>query len=163
MKAIRTFYKGPTDTRGARMWATDDDGNRTHVPYNHALDDVGRHREAAVALCEKMKWTGLLAGGFLGRNMVWVWLDSPWKYLVAVKDYDVALPPRVTVESAGRALWASDGCPDGIGLDQKTADRAIAAADILLRSKLGLQAAHTGYVEVDIGQAGKLLIIHSER
>ena len=29
MKAIRTRYLGPTNTRGARILATDDDGHRT--------------------------------------------------------------------------------------------------------------------------------------
>jgi hypothetical protein len=66
MKAIVTKYRGPTDTRGARIIASDEDGNRVSIPYPHELSGEDVHRKAAVALCDKMRWTGadtLVCGG----------------------------------------------------------------------------------------------------
>lgn len=71
MKAILTKYHGPTNTRGSRISATDDDGNRVTVPYDHAARDP--HDEAALALCRKMGWTGTLAKGSTGKGAVYVW------------------------------------------------------------------------------------------
>lgn len=65
MKAIRTRYKGPTDCRGSRIIATDDDGNRVTVPYRHELSGAAAHAVAARALVEKMGWgpCTMIAGG----------------------------------------------------------------------------------------------------
>jgi hypothetical protein len=80
MKAIITKYIGPTSTQPSRIKAYDADGNRIIVSYEKLsenakhIDDV--HRNAAVALCEKMKWdpthlvTGWM-GGTLGYVHVW--------------------------------------------------------------------------------------------
>lgn len=65
MKAIRTKYNGPTDTRGSRISATDEDGNRVTVPYDHAENSNGNHDAAALALCAKMGWGGRLVRGWL--------------------------------------------------------------------------------------------------
>lgn len=46
MQAIRTQYKGPTNTRGSRILATSHDG-RTVMPYDHALSLEDNHRRAA--------------------------------------------------------------------------------------------------------------------
>ena len=75
MKAITTKYHGPTDTRGARISATDNDGNRVTVPYEHALSGEAVHRVAAVALCKKMRWRGVLVAGATGAGYVYVWND----------------------------------------------------------------------------------------
>lgn len=64
MKAITTKYHGATNTRGARISATDGDGNRVSIPYPHELSGAAVHAEAALALCAKMGWEGdLIAGG----------------------------------------------------------------------------------------------------
>lgn len=46
MQAIRTIYKGPTDTRGSRIIATSYKA-RTVMPYDHELSAEDNHRRAA--------------------------------------------------------------------------------------------------------------------
>lgn len=81
MKAITTRYLGATDTRPARILATDLDNNRitlkvdsdTPFPYD------AQHRAAAVRLCESMRWPGAetLIGGAVKVGMVWVFGPTP--------------------------------------------------------------------------------------
>ena len=72
MKAIKTKYKGPTDTRGSRIIASDEDGNRITISYPYELSGEAVHRKAADALCVKMGWTGPLVGGSLKNGYVFV-------------------------------------------------------------------------------------------
>lgn len=74
MKAIQTKYTGATNTRGARIIATDNDGNRVIISYPHELSGMAVHFEAAKALCSKMGWTGTLAGGTTATGYVFVWV-----------------------------------------------------------------------------------------
>ena len=46
MQAIRTQYKGPTNTRGSRIIATSYK-SRTVIPYDHELSAEDTHRRAA--------------------------------------------------------------------------------------------------------------------
>jgi len=78
MKAIETKFHGPTSTRGSRITASDSDGNRIWLSYNHALDADQNHANAARALCRKMGWgvTGsVLQGGHTKSGMVFCWVD----------------------------------------------------------------------------------------
>ena len=50
MKAIVTKYHGPTDTRGSRITASDEDGNKCTIPYPYQLSGEACHRAAAQAL-----------------------------------------------------------------------------------------------------------------
>jgi hypothetical protein len=77
MKAIRTHYSGPTDTRGSRITADDGDGNRISISYPYELSGEAVHRKAAEALCEKMQWTKpeRLVGGGYKNDYYWVWKD----------------------------------------------------------------------------------------
>jgi hypothetical protein len=78
MKAIRTKYVGPTNTRGARIIAKDEDGNRVSISYPHELSGEDVYRAAADALCAKMKWPGNLIGG--GTKDGYVFVFGPdWK------------------------------------------------------------------------------------
>ena len=63
MKAITTKYKGPTNTRGSRIYAADGDGNHMSIPYPYELSGEAVHLEAARALCRKMSWSDDLLGG----------------------------------------------------------------------------------------------------
>ena len=72
MKAIVTKYHGPTDTRGARISATDEDGNRVTIGYPHELSGEAVHRAAAEALKAKMGWSGTLDAGAIKRGYVFV-------------------------------------------------------------------------------------------
>lgn len=76
MKAITTKYHGATDTRGARISASDLDGNRATVAYRHDLNGEEVHRQAVIALCTRLSWSGRLAHGSIAHgNYVYVWLD----------------------------------------------------------------------------------------
>jgi len=70
MKAIITKYHGPTDYKGARITASDEDNNRITISYPHELSGEACHRAAADALCKKMNWQGNLVGGSLKRGYV---------------------------------------------------------------------------------------------
>jgi len=70
MKAILTKYHGPTNTRGSKISASDEDGNRIIISYPYELSGEAVHRKAADALCEKMGWQGRLVGGSLKNGYV---------------------------------------------------------------------------------------------
>lgn len=72
MKAIKTTYKGPTNNKGSRIIASDEDKNKITIPYPHELSGMDCHAKAAVALCLKMGWTGKLIGGGLKEGYVFV-------------------------------------------------------------------------------------------
>jgi len=76
MKAITTKYHGPTDRKGARVSATDNDGNRITISYPYELSGEAVHRKAAEALCTKMNWPGKIAGGSVKHGYVFVFVDS---------------------------------------------------------------------------------------
>ena len=76
MKAIVTKYHGPTNFKGARITASDEDGNRVTISYPHELSGEDVHRKAAMALCDKMEWAGELVGGSLKRGYVFVFVDT---------------------------------------------------------------------------------------
>lgn len=84
MKAIVTKYIGPTNTKGARVKASDMDGNSVIVSYDHA--SINPHRHAATALCEKMGWTGKLAEGGMGSGNVYVFIDELTPYITVEAD-----------------------------------------------------------------------------
>jgi hypothetical protein len=75
MKTIKTTHLGPTNTRGSRIKASDEDGNSITLPYKSELNSNQCHMEAAVALCEKMDWIGMLHGGHTKNGMTWVFHD----------------------------------------------------------------------------------------
>lgn len=77
MKAIKTTYHGPTDTRGSRIIADDGDGNRVTVPYPHERSSgADAHSVAALALCVKMGWRGTLIAGGLRDCYVFTFAES---------------------------------------------------------------------------------------
>ena len=75
MKAILTKYHGPTNTRGARISASDEDGNKVSIPYPYELSGEAVHRKAAEALKAKMNWTGDLVSGSLKNRYVFVFVN----------------------------------------------------------------------------------------
>lgn len=68
MKAITTKFHGPTNTRESRISASDSDGNRIFVNFDHAVCRDSAHNFAAVSLCNKMGWKGELIGGGNGAG-----------------------------------------------------------------------------------------------
>ena len=77
MKAIKTKFLGPTNTKGSRIKATDEGGNSIIKSWCHKSNSDDNHRSAAYALCIKMGWDvpGKLVGGSLKNCMVWVFVD----------------------------------------------------------------------------------------
>ena len=76
MKAIITKYHGATNTRGSRISASDEDGNRVSIPYPHELSGEAVHRKAAEALCEKMKWSKDFLGGGMKNGYAFVFKNQ---------------------------------------------------------------------------------------
>ena len=77
MKAIRTTYLGPTDTKPSRIKASTGEQSII-VSYSHELTSDGEHGRAARMLADKYAWKGdLIGGGFPDGSMVWVFADSP--------------------------------------------------------------------------------------
>jgi hypothetical protein len=56
MSAITTKYLCPTNTKGSRIVATDDEGNRVIVGVDNRFLTSDQHRTAAQLLCKKMGW-----------------------------------------------------------------------------------------------------------
>ena len=73
--AIQTKYLPCTNTRGSRIKAWEPEGKAVTLPWDHALDSVSNAREAAQALCKKMKWTGKMVSGWIGQGYVFVFVD----------------------------------------------------------------------------------------
>jgi hypothetical protein len=72
MRAITTKYMGQTNTRGSRIKATSDGASAT-VHLDHSLNMDENHAMAAVALKDKLGWSGPMVGGSLGSGeMAWV-------------------------------------------------------------------------------------------
>ena len=75
MKAILTKYHGPTNVRGARIIASDMDGNRAIIGYPHQLSQEDAHRFAAKVLRDKMGWQGRMIGGGIRGGYAFVFVD----------------------------------------------------------------------------------------
>jgi len=75
VKAIITKYLPVTEQRGSRIKACDSDGNYITIPFP-ALDTGEAHLQAAVALRDKMKWTGDLIGGATKTGYAFVFTNS---------------------------------------------------------------------------------------
>jgi hypothetical protein len=64
-QAITTSYRGPTDRTGSRVVARCD-AKRIVVAWDHSLDIGENHAAAAIALMERLGWSGrndLVMGG----------------------------------------------------------------------------------------------------
>jgi len=72
MKAITTKYHGPTNTKGARITASDLDGNRITISYPHEMRSEDGHQRAAETLRDKMHWSGRLIRGAIKGGYVFV-------------------------------------------------------------------------------------------
>ena len=68
MQAIITKYLGPTDHRGSRVKATCQAGSLT-LEWDDTLDLDANHRVAAIALAEKLGWTGAFYGDLISGGM----------------------------------------------------------------------------------------------
>jgi hypothetical protein len=95
-----------------RRMATDGDGNTIRISsFLYCYDDA--HKEAVLAFCRSMEWTGRLQGGHIlkngrGSGMVWVWEDDT--YVAVAKDTRM----KVWLKREGRAWrfldWVKQDC-----------------------------------------------------
>lgn len=76
MKAIVTKFHGPSNVKGSRYSATDEDGNRVIVGADHSVHYESNHDAAALALCKKMGWRGTLQRGHVSTGYVYVWISE---------------------------------------------------------------------------------------
>ena len=75
MKAIRTRYYGPTNTKGSKIVATDGDRNSISISYPYGLNSDEGHELAAYLLMQKMKWNNQLVGGGFQNDMYWTMVE----------------------------------------------------------------------------------------
>jgi len=75
-QAIVTKYHGPTNTRGPRIIATSESGERASIPYPHELNHEEAHIEAAQKLCDKLGWNHKRACGSIKGGYAHVLLDD---------------------------------------------------------------------------------------
>jgi hypothetical protein len=99
MKAIRTSYVGPTNTRGSRIIASDADGNKVSIGYPHQLSSDEAHELAAYRLMEKMGWPNRLVGGGFGAENFWVMVPredrtEPPAYLAVLEGLPALRPVK---------------------------------------------------------------------
>lgn len=77
MQAIITKFHPATDTKGARISATCN-GGKVYISYPHECSEGEQvHKQAAIALCNKMNWKGELVAGCLpdGKGYAFVFLN----------------------------------------------------------------------------------------
>ena len=83
MKAIETKYLACTNTKPARIRATDGDGHSRIYSYEELTEQATNagsnsehmHRVAAEKFRDKMNWKGELAGGWIRNVAVWVFVS----------------------------------------------------------------------------------------
>lgn len=133
-KAITTKYIGPTDRRGARIKASDGDGNSLTQSYDYGASDGERHAQVAKALAEKMGWPGTLIGGSTKQGNVWVFVSVT----------ELLRPEQVLLTCATRedAEWAHKKIAQQIGKEEQTL--AGASASILRTSVQRAQKVEIG-------------------
>ena len=76
MKAITTKFLSATNFKGARIKASDNDGNGITISYPYEFSGAAVYAQAAIALCKKMGWTGTLISGSTQSGYVFVFSDS---------------------------------------------------------------------------------------
>ncbi len=78
MKAIKTVYKGPTNTKPSKVYASAEGGNRISISFDDTNGQADAHAKAARALADKMGWHGKWVGGALADCYVWVNADEEY-------------------------------------------------------------------------------------
>ena len=78
MQAIHT-------KRTERGYSVTCNGARIQFPRDYSLNGDKNHLQAALALCAKMKWTGVLNSGSLGDN-IWVHVFTDTDHMYAIQE-----------------------------------------------------------------------------
>lgn len=77
MQAIETHYLSPTNTKGSRVVATAQTGNRVVLACDSSVSNGINHARAAKLLRSKLHWEGTMVGGGTKNGMAWVFIDDP--------------------------------------------------------------------------------------
>lgn len=72
MKALKTIYLSPTNTKGARIKITDGDGNQMTESRDYAIDYKEQAEQLAQRFLQKMDWNCEVSGigGFKGDYFI---------------------------------------------------------------------------------------------
>lgn len=75
-QAILTKFIGPAAVKGARVKATTGNGRiALTLPWDHAVGVDANHARAAVALANKLHWTGTMIQGGMDNGSAFVFID----------------------------------------------------------------------------------------
>lgn len=76
MQAIVTKYLGPSNVRGSRVKATCQAGSLT-LHWDDSLNPESNHRAAAIALADRLQWSGQwTSGGLPNGETAWVIIST---------------------------------------------------------------------------------------
>lgn len=92
MQAIRTRFIAATNTKGRKVSARSAGGSQVILPYNYSLEPEQNHAAAALALIEKLGWTGDYSGGTFGDAIYWTQVvnGDKWATVITVSAEQVA-------------------------------------------------------------------------
>jgi hypothetical protein len=104
MKAITTKVYPSTETKSSRITASDLDGNRISIRSDLSTSDDG-HDMAAIALCRKKNWNGVLVRGAVKEGNVYVFLDDSALVQVPKADQLLPYPEPLRTRSGNKVAW----------------------------------------------------------
>lgn len=78
-KVIETRFFGPTNFRGSRIKASDNNENQITIGFDYSLSGIEAHYKAAYTLCKKMGWEGKLVGGWSKSGCAFVLVNRKWQ------------------------------------------------------------------------------------
>lgn len=74
MTTIITKYLGATNNRSSRIVADAGMKRRITIPFPHG--SANAHRDAAIALCAKFDWHGILCEGGMEQGSAFVFIED---------------------------------------------------------------------------------------
>lgn len=74
MQSIITRYRGPTNSRSARLLAITTGGIRKVFHYDHAKSTGENHKAAAKGLAQHLNWPGEYIGGAYDDKGAEIWV-----------------------------------------------------------------------------------------
>ena len=76
MQTIETHYLSPTDTKGSRIAATTESGERLVTNCDSSLNIEEDHARAAKRLKKKLHWQRHIIGGTTQKGFAWVFIHN---------------------------------------------------------------------------------------
>ena len=86
MQTITVKYLSVTNTKGARIKATQSEGKTSvTLSRDYGLNFEEQAMDAAKAICKKLGWSGTMQGGHTKEGMVFVFANGMYRFKVASK------------------------------------------------------------------------------